>query len=278
MKIIADSGATKTDWCLINKKGEVKTVQTVGLNPYFLDEDGVLNVLKKDLYPFLDNKKVEQVFFYGSGCALPHKKQVLQFALDFFFMHADVDVENDLLGAARALCGAESGLVCILGTGASSCLYDGKQITERLPSLGYVLGDEGSGAYLGKQLISAYFSGELPEHLQKLFAQKYPAELAEVLDKVYRQPFPNRYLASFVEFLNANKSDSFVKELVGSAFDIFFKKQVLRYDDYKKYPLCFVGSVSFIFADELRKSAEKHGLAISKIEQTPLDGLLKFHK
>ena len=278
MKIIADSGSTKTDWCLINGSGEIKTVQTIGLNPYFLDEDGVLNVLRKDLYPFLDNKKVEQVFFYGSGCALPHKKQVLQFALDFFFVHADVDVENDLLGAARSLCGAENGLVCILGTGASSCLYDGKQITERLPSLGYILGDEGSGAYLGKQLLSAYFSGEFPEHLQKLLAQKYPAELAEVLDKVYRQPFPNRFLASLVEFLNENKSDSFVKELVSSAFDIFFKKQVLRYENHAQYPLCFVGSVSFIFADELRKSAEKYGLTISKIEQTPLDGLLKYHK
>ena len=278
MKIIADSGATKTDWCLINGAGEVKTVQTIGLNPYFLDEDDVLNVLRKDLYPFLDNKKVEQVFFYGSGCALPHKKQVLQFALDFFFMHADVEVENDLLGAARALCGEEKGLICILGTGASSCVYDGKQVAERLPSLGYILGDEGSGAYLGKQLISAYFSNELPDHLQKLFTQKYPAELAEILDKIYRKPFPNRFLASFAEFLSENKSDSFVKELVSSAFDIFLKKQVLRYEDHDKYPLCFVGSISFIFADELRKSAEKHGLTISKIEQTPLDGLLKFHK
>jgi len=278
MKIIADSGATKTDWCLINGAGEVKTVQTIGLNPYFLDEDGVLNVLKKDLYPFLDNKKVEQVFFYGSGCALPHKKQVLQFALDFFFMHADVEVENDLLGAARALCGEEKGLICILGTGASSCLYDGKQITEYLPSLGYVLGDEGSGAYLGKQLLSAYFSNELPEHLQNLFAQKYPAEFAEILDKVYRQPFPNRFLASFVEFLSENKSDSFVKKLVNSAFDIFFRKQILRHENHKQYPLCFVGSISSIFADELFESAEKHGLTISGIEQSPLDGLLKFHK
>jgi len=262
---------------LINKAGEVKTVQTVGLNPYFLDEDGILNVLRKDLYPFLDNKKVEQVFFYGAGCALPHKKQVVQFALDLFFMHAHVDVENDLLGAARALCGDEKGLVCILGTGASSCLYDGKEISERLPSLGYILGDEGSGAFLGKQLLSAYFRNELPEHLQKLFAQKYPTELTHVLDKIYREPSPNRYLASFAEFLGENKSDSFVKELVTSAFDIFFKKQILRYENYDKYPLCFVGSIGFIFADELRKSAETNGLAISKIEQTPLDGLLKFH-
>jgi len=278
MKVIADSGSTKTDWCLINGAGEIKTVQTVGLNPYFLDEDEVLNVLQKDLYPFLDNKKVDQVFFYGSGCALPHKKQVLQCALDSFFMHADVDVENDLLGAARALCNEEKGLICILGTGASSCLYDGKEITERLASLGYILGDEGGGAHLGKKLLSAYFSDELPEHLHKLFEQKYPAELAEILDKVYRQPFPNRFLASFVEFLKENKSDTFVKELVNLAFDTFFKKQVLRYDGYEKYPLCFTGSVSFIFEDELRKSAKKHGCTISKIEQTPITGLLKFHK
>ena len=278
MKLIADSGSTKTDWCLIGTTGEVKTVQTVGLNPYFLDEDDVLNILRKDLYPFLDNKKVEQVFFYGSGCALPHKKQVLQYALDFFFMHADVDVENDLLGAARALCGTESGLVCILGTGASSSFYDGTQISEQLPSLGYVLGDEGSGTFLGKQLMSAYFNGELPEHLQNLYEQKYPASLSEVLDKVYRQPFPNRFLASFVEFLSENKSDSFVKELVGKSFDDFFRKQVLRYDNYEKHPLCFSGSVSFIFADDLQESAKKHGLTVTKIEQSPLDGLLKFHK
>ena len=278
MKIIADSGATKTDWCLINGAGEVKTVQTIGLNPYFLDEDGVLNILRKDLYPFLDNKKVDQVFFYGSGCALPHKKQVLQCALDFFFIHADVEVENDLLGAARASCGSENGLVCILGTGASSCLYDGKEVAEHLPSLGYILGDEGGGAFLGKQLISAYFCNELPDHLQKLFEQKYPASLAEVLDKVYKQPFPNRYLASFVEFLNEHKTDSFVKELLGSAFDTYFKKQVLRYPDYDKYSLHFIGSVSYFFSDELHKSAKNYGLTISKIEQTPLDGLLEYHK
>ncbi|MCL2417491.1 MAG: ATPase [Bacteroidales bacterium] len=278
MKIIADSGATKTDWCLINKAGEVKIVQTIGLNPYFLDEDDVLNVLQKDLYPFLDNKKVEEVFFYGSGCASLRKKQVLQSALDSFFMDAGVEVENDLLGAARALYGEEKGLACILGTGASSCLYDGEQIAERVSSLGYILGDEGGGASLGKQLLAAYFRNELPEHLQKIFAQKYPAELSRVLDIIYREPAPNRYLASFVEFLSENKSDFFVKELVSSAFDTFFKKQILRYDNYDKYPLCFVGSVGFIFADELRKSAEKHGLTISKIEQTPLDGLLKYHK
>ena len=137
---------------------------------------------------------------------------------------------------------------------------------------------DGSGAFLGKHLVAAYLNNELPEHLQKLFAQKYPFSLPEVLDKVYRQPFPNRFLASFVEFLNENKSDSFVKDLVGWSFDEFLKKQVLRYADYDKYPLCFVGSVSFNFADELHKSAEKHGITISKIEQTPLDGLLKFHK
>lgn len=278
MKIIADSGSTKTDWCLVNAAGEVKTVQTTGLNPYFLDEDGVLNILKKDLYPFLDNKKVEQVFFYGSGCALPHKKQVLQYALDFFFMHADVEVENDLLGAARALCGKENGLVCILGTGSSSCVYDGQQISERLPSLGFLLGDEGSGAQLGKQMLIAALNKELPDHLQKLFEQKYTCELSEILDKVYRQPFPNRFLASFVEFMSENKTDSFIKNLVGLAFDDFFKKQVLRYPNAQKYPLHFVGSVSFVFSDELRKSAQNHGLTISKIEQTPLNGLIEFHK
>jgi len=278
MKIIADSGATKTDWCLINGSGEVQTVQTVGLNPFFLDEDEILNVLRKDLYPYLDNKKVEQVYFYGAGCALPHKRQVLQFALDMFFMHASVEVQNDLYGAARALCGDKEGLVCILGTGASSCLYNGEEITERLSSLGYVLGDEGSGAFLGKQLLAAYFRNELPEHLHKLFAQKYSLELERVLDTLYRQPAPNRYLASFAEFLSENKSDAFVKELVLSAFDIFFKKQVLRYENYAKYPLSFSGSIAFIFSDELEKSAEANGLKISKIVQTPLGGLLEFHK
>ncbi len=278
MIVIADSGSTKTDWCLIDKMGGVKTVQTVGLNPYFLDEDGILNVLRKDLYPFLDNKKVEKVFFYGSGCASPSRSQEVRYALDFFFMHAEIEVENDLLGAARALCGSESGLICILGTGSSSCLYDGKQIIERLPSLGYLLGDEGSGAFLGKQVLSAYLNHELPDHLQKLFAQKYPLSTADILDKVYRKPFQNRFLASFVEFLNENKADTFVNELVCSAFDAFFAKQVLRYTNYNKYPLHFVGSVSFVYADELRKSARNHGLTISKIEQTPLNGLLEFHK
>jgi N-acetylglucosamine kinase-like BadF-type ATPase len=279
MIVIADSGSSTTDWCFTNLTGEVKTVETAGLNPYFIDEAGITNILEKDLYPFLDNKRVTRVFFYGSGCSQLQKKQVLQNALDSFFRNADVEIYNDLLGAARALCGSESGLACVLGTGSSSCLYDGQQITERLPSLGYVLGDEGSGAVLGKHLVAAYLNNTLPARLQKLFAQNYPSFLlSDVLDKVYRQPFPNRFLASFVTFLSANKSDAFVKELVGSAFDGFFEKQVLRYENYDKYPLCFVGSVSFFFADELHKSAKKHKLTINKIEQSPLNGLLKFHK
>jgi N-acetylglucosamine kinase-like BadF-type ATPase len=158
MIVIADSGSTKTDWCLLSATGGVKTAQTDGLNPYLIDENGILNILEKDLYPFLDNKKVEQVFFYGSGCMLPYKKQVLKNALDSFFTRADIEVYSDLLGAARAVCGTTSGLVCILGTGSSSCLYDGTQITEYLPSLGFLLGDEGSGAYLGKQFMAAYLS------------------------------------------------------------------------------------------------------------------------
>ncbi len=277
MIIIADSGSTKTDWCLIQVNGEIKTVQTVGLNPYFMEEEAILNILKKDLYPYLDNKKVVEVYFYGSGCASENKQQVLQSALDAFFMHAQVEVHSDLLGAAKALFGNQKGIVCIFGTGSSSCVYDGNAIIERMPSLGYVLGDEGSGAVIGKMLLSKYLNNELPQPLHDAFQQAYPMNMSEILDKIYHKPFPNKFLASFTYFVAAHKADSCMQLLLEEAFDNFFEKNIVKYNNYQEYSVGVAGSIGYIFADEIKKSAAKYAVNIEKIEQTPISGLLKYY-
>ncbi len=277
MIIIADSGSTKTDWTLINKSGEEKLVQTAGLNPFFVDQATVTEVLQKDLHPFLDQKQVQKVFFFGSGCFQPMRGQVIQSALDDFFRQADIDVYSDLLGAAYALCGHTPGMVGILGTGAGTCTFDGEKITDTIPSLGYLLGDEGSGAFLGRILVNDFFTNDLPENLQKDFSETYDLSLHKAMDAVYKQAFPNRFLASFVPFLKKHKNNDYVQNILQKSFDLFFDKQILKYQE-TSLPLSMTGSVAFHFEEEIRKSAQRKNIAVHAIEETPMRGLIAFYQ
>ena len=278
MMLIADSGSTKTDWCLIDNNGERKTVQTIGINPYHMNSAAIKEVLDKELYPFIFPDAVNEIYYYGAGCSTERKCQTIDNVLQDFFTKASIEVHHDLLGAARALCGSEPGIACILGTGSNSCFYDGNDITENVVSLGYLLGDEGSGAHMGKQLITDYFHREIPSDIVADFNEKYNPSVEFILDSVYNQPRPSRFLASFSPFLLENINHPYIKNLVTNSFDEFFRKNVSKYNNYQNVKINFTGSIAFFFREVLLESARKAGIVPNKIYRSAIEGLIEFHK
>ncbi len=276
MMLIADSGSTKTHWCVIDAKGK-KLIQTIGINPYQMNNEAIKEVLEKELYPYLSSEKIKNVHFYGAGCSTDQKCNLIDSVLQDFFKTATIEVHHDLLGAARALCGHEKGIACILGTGCNSCYYDGNEITEQIYSLGYVLGDEGSGAYMGKLLIRDFYQDRLPAEIHQLFREEFNPVLEQILDNIYNQPRPNRYLASFCPFLLKNIDHPYIYELVSNSFDDFFSKYVLKFKEAENAKIHFLGSIAFHFKDVLKASAQKAGLQIGKIYDSPIEGLVDYH-
>ena len=213
MKLIADSGSSKTDWRWFDEDGAIYQGKTIGLNPYYIDTASIITELRQNLIPLI-NSKISEIHFYGAGCANAEKNAVIEAALRHLFGAVNIAVDNDLLAAARALCEHRPGIACILGTGANSCAYDGHDITTNLRAFGYILGDEGSGAYLGKSLISNYLRGNLPADLKEKFNQRFNTGVDEILDRVYHQPFPNRYLGSFTKFMFDHQKHPFIYQLI----------------------------------------------------------------
>ncbi len=277
MQLIADSGSTKTEWMLIEKGTVLKQLITKGINPFFQTEEEICAELKVTLIPQLESVKVQQIHFFGAGCALPERKAQVSNALKVLFANAEISVESDLLGAARALLGREKGIACILGTGSNSCFYDGEKIVENVSPLGFILGDEGSGAVLGKLFVGDCLKNQLPEALRDKFMDEYQLTPAIILDRVYKQPFPNRFLASFMPFLAAHKHEPAVNNLIYNAFVAFLRRNVMQYD-YSSYPVCFTGSVAYYFADILRKAAADCGVSVDKIEKNPMKGLVEMYR
>ncbi len=278
MKLIADSGSTKTVWFLIDNNGNLlQKICTDGLNPFYQTEEQVSDVIEKQLKPQLASNATDYIYFYGAGCAFPEKNTIIQSGILSVLQVAGIEVNSDLLGAARGLCGKEAGIACILGTGSNSCFYQNGLIHKNVSPLGFILGDEGSGAVLGKKLIGDYLKNQLPKDLQDSFTQKYELSAAEILDRTYKQVFPNRYLASFVPFLYEHKSSVYVQHLVSQSFSEFFIRNVQQYD-YQSYPVHFTGSVAYYFQDILSDVAKRAGLTLGKIDQSPMQGLLEYHK
>lgn len=275
--LIADSGASKTDWRLIHSSSDIRPFQTGGFNPFFVDSQQIKKEVDKDLVPFIDSHGVKEVFFYGAGCSTAAKCVVIEDALKPLFPNAGIEIENDLLGAARALCGTSEGIACILGTGSNSCYFDGKNIKENIPSLGYLLGDEGSAAYIGKQILSEILTKRAPEEICDLFQKKYGYERAEILTHINQNPFPNRFLASFSMFASDNISVNFFHELVKKSFSDFFRTQLLRYEKCREVPVNCTGSVAFAFAEILKEVAAENTITIQHIVKTPIDGLTEYH-
>lgn len=277
MILIADSGSTKTTWWLVDSEHhKIAEFQTLGINPFYQTEIEIYNELNNSLIPHLNTVDVHSVFFYGAGCHFEDKKNIVKSALEPLFKNADIEINNDLLGACRALLLNQKGIACILGTGSNSCYYDGTKIVNNVSPLGFILGDEGSGAVLGKLLVGNVFKNQVSQKLQNVFLHQYKITASEVLDSVYKKPFPNRYLAKFAPFLTENIEEKEIYNIVYSSFISFFERNVMQYD-YKHYPICFVGSVAFFLKSVLQDVALDLNLRIDKIEQSPMQGLFMFH-
>ena len=274
--LIADSGSTKTQWCLVEGNKKTK-IASQGLSPYFLTQDEVEQILQVELMPKLKKRFPEEVYFYGTGCSNPENVKMMKKALKNIFPKAKVAVDHDLMGAARALCGHEKGVACILGTGSNSCFYNGKKIMKNSPGLGYALGDEGSGAYLGKKVLQHYLYDTFDPDLMDRFRMKYNIGINDVLDSVYKKPFPNRYLAQFTTFLVENRGHFMVENIIEDGLNDFFFNHIYKYRESWSLPIHFTGSVAYGFKDVLKTLCASYELTLGKVLKTPLDGLVEFH-
>jgi N-acetylglucosamine kinase-like BadF-type ATPase len=282
MLLIADSGSTKTDWAYINSDNEIKHIQTIGLNPYYLSENEINKQIQYLKYRIKNQQIIKslnhQIHFYGSGCGVGVKKDVIQRVLAGHYRNSAITVNTDILGAARALLCNEKGIACILGTGANSCFYDGNSIKDGVRSTGYIFGDEGSGSHLGKMLIQHYLKNSLPKNLIEAFDEQYKLKLSDILDKIYRQPFPNRFLASFSPFIIKYISEPFLKEMVDKCFMEFIDYYIKGYKDYRELKISLTGSVAYHFKDQIEDVFYKNGLEISLIVKSPIENLVEYHR
>ena len=277
MILIADCGSTKTDWVLHDSNSIVARVKTQGLNPTLQGSEEIYNILKEELTDKISSDAPDTIYFYGAGCAYEGANERMRTALSKIFITKKIEINSDLLAAARALCGHEEGIACILGTGSNSCLFNGKKIVENTPSLGYILGDEGSGAYLGRQLVSDCIKKQLPATICKKFLTQYNLTVAGILERVYHEPLPNRYLASFAPFLAENRNNAEIKALLKHCFTLFFQRNTMIYRR-SWLPIHIVGGIGITFANELKETAESLGLSIGNIVESPMNGLIEYHK
>lgn len=276
MILLADSGSTKTEWCLADKGTRVKTILTKGINPIFENEADIQKELSANLLPELDGFVINEVHFFGAGCAYEAVNKIVENAVSSL-LHVPVEVQSDLLCAARALFGKEKGIACIMGTGSNSCFYDGTQIVSNISPLGFILGDEGSGAVLGKLLVGACLKNQLGEGMEKKFLERFQLTRPDIIDRVYRKPFPNRFLAGLSIFLHENIDNPEVRALVRRSFDDFFLRNVMQYKDYQMLKVSFVGSIAFYYQDILKEVAAGRGLHVGTIVKAPMDGLLAYY-
>ena len=274
--LIADSGSTKCEWCLI-KDGKKKTIFTQGMSPYFLTGVQMVQVLETELLPKIKNYEVEQVFYYGTGCKNPANRQLIRKSIKSIFKTANILVDHDLMAAARALCGTSKGIACILGTGSNSCYFNGKTIVKNSPGIGYVLGDEGSGAYLGKKVLQYYLYKTFDEDLSFRFAEKFKTTPVEILENVYKKSLPNRYLASFTIFLAENRGHYMVENIIEDGLNDFFFQHICKYNESWKLPIHFVGGVAFGFKDVILDLCNSYEFEPGTILKNPMEGLIKYH-
>ena len=276
MILIADSGATKTDWMSGESLTGLQLIHTEGINPFHLPEEAIHRILSEQLIPQLPSSpgNISHIYFYGAGCT-PEKSVTVKKSLKAMFPNAMAEVESDLLGAARALCKHEKGIACILGTGSNSCLYDGVKIVDNIPPLGYILGDEGSGAYLGKRFIGDCMKRRLPKELLDGLLAESSLTPSLLLDRIYKKPLANRFLAGFTPYIYRCKDNPQVHHFLVECFDDFFKRNIYLYG--KEWPVSFVGSVAWYFQEEIKESARKAGFTVSLFMKSPIGKLAEYH-
>lgn len=277
MKLIADSGSTKTHWCVLNGGGEIiNEVFTKGMNPFFQTPEEMGCEIEKSLLPRLTTNKFDEIHFFGAGC-IPEKTQPVKELLNSYLGPSKtIEVATDMLAAAKAACGRSAGIVCIMGTGSNSCFYDGEKIAANISPLGFILGDEGSGAVLGRLLISDLLKNQLGTEMKELFLKQYGLTPADIIERVYRQPFPNRFLASISPFLLEHIDKPEIRQLVLDSFKAFLTRNVKQYD-YQHHKAFFTGSVAYYYKDILSEAAAETGVKIGTITQSPMDGLRAYY-
>lgn len=276
MILLADGGSTKVDWRLVEGTKEVKQISTKGANPFFRSREDISEEIKKVINPVLNGHTIDSVHFFGAGCASPEKNKIVRDAIADNIKTSHIEVNSDLVAAAKGLCGTKKGIACILGTGSNSCFYDGEEIVENVSPLGYVLGDEGSGAVLGRLFLGACLKNQLTKGLKEKFLREFDLTPAAILDMVYRQPLANRFLASLSPFLVENIHDKTVYDLVYNAFKDFFVKNVMQYD-YKNNDVHFTGSVAYYYKDLVRKVGTDLNIKVGIISQSPMEGLIRYY-
>ena len=276
MILISDSGSTKAEWVILSDTGVRERQFTAGINPFYQDSYDIIHLLKHEFSS--SHSKFDAIYFYGAGCTNQEKGEIVKSALLQCFDANKIDIGSDLLAAAHSLCIDKQGIACILGTGSNSCFYDGQKITEQISPLGFILGDEGSGAVLGKKLIGDILKKQLPLCLIEVFFKTYPVTTAEILENVYKKPFPSRYLAGFTLFLSKNIHFPEIAAIVIDGFREFVTRNLLQYKAIKQSPVNFTGSIGFHFETQLRKVMGEADLMVGKIEQAPMNGLIAYHQ
>lgn len=275
MILLADSGSTKTDWAVIKDSKQTFLFQTEGLNPYLQDYEDIFSILQKYVLPNITMMKIDSVYFYGAGCT-PEKSVIIETAIRKLFKYdIKISVKSDLLGAAIALLGNNSGVACILGTGSNSCVYDGKSIIDHISPLGYILGDEGSGSYIGKRFLADCMKREVPKLIYTNFLSEYNLTEEKIIESVYKGRFPNRFLASIVPFISKNKENKYIHNLLTDCFTEFFKRNILHYENINDVNI--VGSIAFYFQKEIKETASLYNIKINRIIKTPIEGLINYY-
>lgn len=279
MILIADCGSTKIDWCVVHNNQIAERIETTGINAVMLTEEEIRARIASELGSVLktDPATIESVYFYGAGCISPQVCDNVARAISATIPAPVIEVATDLLAAAHALCGHEAGIACIMGTGSNSCYYDGKQIVDNVSPLGYILGDEGSGAVLGKLLVGDVLKRQLPDSLCDKFLSEYNLDRLEIIRRVYREPQANRFLASLSPFLAANIGEPAIHRLVLNSFKAFFVRNIASYKDYKTLPINFIGSIAHYYREVLAEAASSVGCTIGQIVKSPMEGLIKYH-
>lgn len=277
MILLADSGSTKTDWGLVENGKLVKRLRTSGMNPFQMSEEAITEEIKTHLVPELPGTVLDEVHFYGAGCTKEKQPIVARALRANLTINGECEVASDMLGAARGICGHKPGIACILGTGSNSCSYDGKNLVKNVSPLGFILGDEGSGAVLGKLLVGDVLKNQMPEAITKRFFEKYKLTSAEIIDRVYRQPKPNTFLASFIPFLEENIDEPKIYNLVKESFRSFLRRNVMQYDGWQTLPIGFNGSIAKIYKKPLLEALEEEGMHLGRIIQAPMEAMVEYH-
>jgi glucosamine kinase len=279
MILIADSGGSKTDWRLIQNDGTIGQASAPGFNPYYQPIDDLKRNVQEILLPKIkDQDSVDKIFFYGAGVSSVKNQLTIKSAFLEFFPEAQIEIGWDLLAAARALCGHEPGIACIMGTGSNSCLYDGKKIVDNVANLGWILADEGSGANIGRVFLVDYLRGKMPEKIARAFKERFPLTREEFLEKIYQQERPSAFLASFTKFIFQHLDDQYCYKLIYNSFSEFYENNVMQYDNYKNLKVHFTGSIAFYFSDILRQVANDKGITVKNILEGPIAGLTLYHQ